>query len=57
MALPKVNTMTEQEYLAFERESDIKHEYLHGEVFAMTGASEKHNLLTINLITGINPQN
>lgn len=44
MALPK-NTMTEEEYLAFERESEIRHEYLHGEIFAMSGASENHNLI------------
>lgn len=35
--------MTEAEYLEFERNSDTKHEYLNGEVFAMTGASWEHN--------------
>ncbi len=43
-ALPK-NYMTPEEYLKFERESEIKHEYLDGEVFAMAGASRKHNLI------------
>lgn len=38
--------MTEAEYLAFERASDVKHEYIAGEVFAMVGASEAHNLIT-----------
>jgi Uma2 family endonuclease len=49
MALSK-NTptrMTEEEYLAFERASDIKHEYLNGEIFAMSGASENHNLICL----------
>ncbi len=41
--------MTEAEYLEFERNSDIKHEYYRGEVFAMAGASPNHNRLTLAL--------
>lgn len=37
--------MTEAEYLAFERTSASKHEYLNGEVFDMMGASEARNLI------------
>ena len=40
--------MTEAEYLAFERTSEFKHEYLDGEVFAMSGASREHNLISIS---------
>ena len=40
--------MTEAEYLEFERASEFKHEYICGEVFAMTGASEAHNLMQIS---------
>lgn len=43
-ALPK-NFMTPEEYLEFERQSETKHEYLNGEIFAMSGASERHNLI------------
>ena len=46
-ALPEIR-MTEAEYLAFERASETKHEFLDGEVFAMSGASEAHNLISIN---------
>ncbi len=42
--------MTEAEYLEFERNSDIKHEYYRGEVFAMAGASPNHNRLTVKLL-------
>lgn len=35
--------MSETEYLEFERASDIKHEYINGEVYAMAGASWEHN--------------
>lgn len=37
--------MTEAEYLAFERASDTKHEFLDGHVYAMSGASRVHNLI------------
>jgi Uma2 family endonuclease len=37
--------MTAAEYLAWEREQPSKHEYKHGEVFAMSGGSPRHNLL------------
>ncbi|CAG0941862.1 hypothetical protein BROC_01627 [Candidatus Brocadiaceae bacterium] len=38
--------ITEAEYLDGEPYSDIKHEYIHGEVYAMAGASRNHNILT-----------
>jgi Uma2 family endonuclease len=40
---------TPEEYLAFERDSEIKHEYFEGEIFAMVGATEPHVLITDNL--------
>lgn len=33
------------EYLAWERAQEIKHEFFHGEVFAMAGGSVRHNAL------------
>ena len=35
--------MTEDEYLAFERASDERHEYIDGEIFAMCGGSGPHS--------------
>lgn len=43
--------LTPEEYLEFERGSAEKHEYYNGEIFAMGGASARHN--TINFNTGI----
>ncbi len=37
--------MTADEYLAWEREQPVRHEFYHGEVFAMAGASMRHNAL------------
>ncbi len=32
-----------EEYLAFERASEVKHEYADGEVFAMSGGTFEHS--------------
>ena len=45
MAALTQQRMTPAEYLAFERDSEIKHEYLDGMIFAMSGASRAHNLI------------
>ena len=37
--------MTADEYLAWERARPTKHEFHHGEVFAMAGGSVRHNAL------------
>jgi len=37
------------EYLAGELESQVRHEYVDGEVYAMVGASDRHGLITLNL--------
>ena len=48
--------LTEEEYLEFERNSEIKHEYFDGEIFAMSGASRKHNLIVANVIFSLMSQ-
>ncbi|MBI1901969.1 MAG: Uma2 family endonuclease [Planctomycetia bacterium] len=47
-SLPK-KRITPEEYLAIERRAETKSEYYKGEMFAMTGASRAHNLITVNL--------
>lgn len=51
MALQQLQTrwISEGEYLAGELISDIKHEYIDGEVYAMTGASANHGRIVGNL--------
>lgn len=41
--------LTEEEYLAFEKTSQTKHEYYQGGVFAMSGAGTRHNIIFKNL--------
>ena len=52
----QIKTMTETEFLAFERASEIKHEYLDGYVYTMTGASRAHNLICINAAATLHGQ-
>ena len=41
--------MTPQEYLDRERKAEHKSEYYNGEMFAMAGAKEAHNLMEQHL--------
>ncbi|HHH39359.1 MAG TPA: Uma2 family endonuclease [Sedimenticola sp.] len=42
--------LTVEEYLDFETRSfEIKHEYLAGEIWAMVGGTDRHNLVALNL--------
>ena len=41
--------VTPDEYLTIERRSEHRSEYFDGEIFAMTGASRKHNLVAGNI--------
>jgi Uma2 family endonuclease len=45
-----------EEYLRLERQSEYKSEYVNGEIFAMTGASRKHNLVAGNIFRELSQQ-
>lgn len=42
------------DYLAGERESDVRHEYVDGQVYAMAGASDRHNRIAGNIFSRLN---
>jgi Uma2 family endonuclease len=42
--------MTPEEYLAYERSSEEKHEFYRGEIFAMSGMSYEHSQINANLM-------
>lgn len=50
MSHQRKTLLTPAEYLVIERRSKVKHEYFAGEMFAMVGASKRHNLITANII-------
>lgn len=45
-----------EEYLGLERHSETKSEFHDGQIFAMTGASREHNLITVNIAGEIRRQ-
>lgn len=49
-ASPQHHNFTFAEYLTLERDSDIKHEFDAGEIFAMSGGTLRHNALGARII-------
>ena len=47
--------LTVADYLVGEDASDIRHEYIGGQLYAMTGASDRHGLITLNIATFLRP--
>jgi Uma2 family endonuclease len=56
MATQPRSFLTPEQYLEIERKAEFKSEYLDGEMFAMAGAREAHNLLVANLIADLHGQ-
>lgn len=52
--LPK--KFTEQEYLALERASQERHEYINGEIIAMAGEKLPHGIISANIVTSLGSQ-
>lgn len=50
MATTMEPPISPEEYLLRERRAEYKSEYYEGEIVSMTGASRRHNLLTVNLV-------
>ena len=48
IALSKYNNLTPEEYLQFEGKSPIKHEYIDGQIYAMAGTTDTHNIIGLN---------
>ncbi len=49
-ALPR---MTPEEYLAYEQDQPLRHELVDGYLYAMTGASDRHEEIALNLATAL----
>lgn len=56
MALREQRRFTPAEYLAIERQSQTRSEFLDGRIFAMTGASRKHGLIAGNTFASLHAQ-
>ncbi|MDO7849875.1 Uma2 family endonuclease [Hymenobacter sp. M29] len=49
-AEPQPRRYTVEEYLAMEKQSEVRHEFFEGEIFAMAGADISHNLIGGNFL-------
>ncbi len=47
---------TVEEYLSFDKASELRNEYMAGQIVAMTGASREHNLVNSNVSRELNTQ-
>lgn len=59
MSLPQPQTKplyTVEEYLRMERDSEVRHEYLDGEIFEMAGESIPHGDITTNIVAEFRTQ-
>jgi Uma2 family endonuclease len=49
--IEKFSPITPAEYLSGELLSEVRHEYVAGQVFAMVGATRAHNVIALNIAT------
>ncbi|MDP1665651.1 MAG: Uma2 family endonuclease [Methylobacter sp.] len=57
MSLNYANSkISEEKYLQGELVAEFKHEFIDGEAYAMAGASESHNLLSLNMASELRNQ-
>jgi Uma2 family endonuclease len=49
IATPKFDYISPDEYLEMEEQSDVKHEYMDGYVYAMAGANDPHVTIALNM--------
>ncbi|MCW5556628.1 MAG: Uma2 family endonuclease [Verrucomicrobiae bacterium] len=52
-AVEKIIYLTEEEYLEGERHSEIRHELVGWQAWAMAGASEEHNTISLHLASAL----
>ncbi len=55
-ALSRSPYITPEEYIAGEKLSDLRHEYIDGKVYAMVGESREHNEIVVNMIVSLKRQ-
>lgn len=55
MAATERDRIGVEDYLAGERDGEVRHEYIAGEVYAMTGASRRHGLIVNAVAFALTP--
>jgi Uma2 family endonuclease len=55
MSLPRERfSLSVADYLAGERDGEVRHEYVSGQAYAMAGASARHNRIALNIAGRLN---
>ena len=49
----EIQQLTVEQYLALEAESEIRHEYIDGEISPMTGGTLNHDVIVMNLTSAL----
>ena len=49
----QLHYLSVEDYLKLEETSATRHEYIGGELFAMTGATRRHNVICLNIATAL----
>jgi Uma2 family endonuclease len=49
----RILPMSVADYLAFEETSDVRHEYIGGEIYAMSGGTTTHNRISGNIFASL----
>lgn len=52
-SIPARSRATEAEYLEWDRTHDGKHEYVNGEILAMSGVSDAHDRVQVNAVVAL----
>lgn len=55
-ALPKQRLFTDEEYLILEERATRRSEFYFGEIFAMAGATRRHNVISTNVAASLHGQ-
>lgn len=53
MGVARRALLSEAEYLALEEQSQVRHEFVDGQVYAMAGGTQRHNCITLNVASGL----
>jgi Uma2 family endonuclease len=53
MEAARILPVSVEDYLAFEENSQVRHEYIGGEIHAMAGESVAHNTIALNIASGL----
>jgi Uma2 family endonuclease len=56
MSTNPIKLYSVKEYFEIEKKSPVKHEFVYGEIFAMGGASERHNAIASSIQGELYPQ-